>query len=355
MNFSPAHAPETILARWLWLVLGMVLVMVGLGGVTRLTGSGLSIVEWNVLVGTLPPLNAQDWAELYAKYQTSPEYLKINAGMSLDQFKDIFWLEYIHRLWGRLMGVVILVPLVLAWRHQSLRGHVPKILGVIALGGLQGAAGWFMVKSGLVEDPHVSPYRLMLHLLLALLIVAFLAQMALSLSPEAKNQKNVQHTPLMSLTLSLATVTIAYGALVAGFKAGLIYNTFPLMGEAWIPAEILDHQPWWRNFIDNPTTIQFIHRCLAITTFSLCWLVALRDLDKPSHRVALIGVSTAQLLLGIFTLLHQVPVALAASHQLGAFALWLTLWGLYLKALPTPQRAYASPDVSASRVSVRSA
>ncbi|MFN7710397.1 MAG: COX15/CtaA family protein [Holosporales bacterium] len=326
---------EAQLARWLWIVLGMVLIMVALGGVTRLTGSGLSIVEWNVLVGTLPPLTAADWADLYAKYQASPEFNKINFGMSLEEFKGIFWLEYLHRLWGRAMGVVMLVPLWLSWRSPNLRRHVPKMIGVLALGGLQGAAGWFMVKSGLVDTPHVSPYRLMLHLLLALVIVATLSHMALSLGRNNTKQAGMPRTPLMAATLVLATITIAYGAMVAGFKAGLMYNTFPLMGNDWIPAEVLHYEPLWRNMFENPATLQLIHRWLAMTTVALSLIWAVTTLKSaPWWGYAVMGMALLQMTLGILTLIYGVPTALAASHQMGAFILWLLLWAVYVRAKP---------------------
>lgn len=313
----------------------MILVMVIIGGVTRLTGSGLSMVEWKPITGLLPPLTASDWILEFTKYQQSPEFQKINFGMTLAEFQSIFWLEYIHRLWGRLLGAVLLIPTILMIFKKQHRKLCPFLTLLWILGASQGLMGWFMVKSGLIHDPHVSPYRLAAHLILgfaifgvALWMIFLLYQNKLRLERIGFSQKTFQ--ALMKFTclaLFFVLLTALFGALVAGFKAGLIYNTFPLMGGNIIPHEFLSQSPWWKDFIENPVSIQFLHRILASCTAFLCvWIwVYQRNLPIPSslsHAYA--GVAIAALLqfsLGILTLLFIVPISLASLHQGFAFIL----------------------------------
>lgn len=308
----------------------LIFVMVALGGMTRLTGSGLSMVEWDPVSGVLPPLVHKDWALLFENYQHSPEYLKVNRGMTLEGFKNIFWLEYIHRLWGRLMGIYFLLPLFLAWRKPFLRRfYFPFLLAIWILGGLQGGVGWMMVKSGLIDTPHVSPYGLAAHLLLALLAYAMTLSAAIRLYPK----KQVQPVTLSAIPwiLCLFILTSLYGALVAGHKAGLLYNTFPLMGDRWMPEEAWFYKPWFLNFFVNPATVQWVHRLLAVT-FMIAILIMIRNAwSKPLtsfQRQGLLATgffAIVQISIGIATLLYQAPTFLALFHQTGALVLFSAL------------------------------
>lgn len=310
--------------------------MVVLGGVTRLTGSGLSIVEWKPVTGILPPLTAEAWDEAFDDYSHSPEFKQVNAHMDVHDFKRIFWLEYLHRLLGRMIGIVFLVPFaVFLWKGHIRKREWPKYSLMFVLGGLQGLLGWYMVKSGLVDNPHVSQYRLVAHLVAAFIIYAYMFWVALSLLSPANESK--QRHPWFSRTLALTamiSVTIISGGFVAGLKAGKIYNTFPMMGDHWLPPGMLALQPAWRNFFDNLATVQFDHRVLAITTFLLVvayWAAARRaPLDNRVRKGvnALLHTAVLQVALGISTLLLFVPTFLAAAHQ--AVAMLLFTVALYL-------------------------
>ena len=301
--------------------------MVVLGGVTRLTGSGLSMVEWEPLMGVLPPMNETEWQVVYEKYKQSPEYQKINIGMDLEGFKGIFWLEYLHRVLGRLIGMVFLLPfLFFIVTHKIEKKLVPKLVIMFALGALQGLLGWFMVKSGLVDIPHVSHYRLTAHLMLAVFIYGYILWTALSLlsSPSSGPEAFGLLRRLTYALTGVVVITLASGGFVAGLKAGLAYNTFPLMDGRWIPEGIFNLEPWPVNFFENTATVQFDHRLLAILVFISIlglWLIA-RRYRLPSHlRYAmhtLLVVGVIQVALGVFTLLLYVPVPLAAVHQAGA-------------------------------------
>jgi cytochrome c oxidase assembly protein subunit 15 len=311
----------------------MIFAMVILGGVTRLTGSGLSMVEWDPIFGVVPPLDQQAWEEVFAKYQQSPEYRKINIGMDLGGFKSIYWFEFSHRILGRSIGAVFLIPfLYFMFRRKLAASLVPRLGFAFVLGGLQGLLGWYMVKSGLIDNPHVSQYRLTAHLSLALLIYAYLLWILYDLLFKQR-QPSVNPAGLKTAAkflLGLAAVTIVSGGFVAGLKAGHAYNTFPKMGDQWLPPAGWMLQPGWRNLFENIATVQFDHRVLATLTFSsilLFWLTALRLRPTPSARVAihlLMLMAAIQVTLGISTLLLHVPVALAATHQAGALVL-LTL------------------------------
>jgi cytochrome c oxidase assembly protein subunit 15 len=330
-----ANPKDRVVATWLLTVCALVFCMVVLGGVTRLTGSGLSMVDWRPVVGWLPPLSEADWQRSFEMYQLSPEFRKVNSHMDLGDYKGIFWLEYLHRLLGRIIGLAFLVPFVVfAVAGYVRRDQWPRYVAMFVLGGLQGVLGWYMVKSGLVDNPHVSQYRLTAHLVAAFLIYAYMFWVALSLLYPAGD--GVRH-PLFRRTswlLALISVTIVSGGFVAGLRAGRIYNTFPLMGDSLLPQGLLALDPVWRNFFDNATTAQFDHRVLAITTFALIliyWYAARRtDLPARSRRAvtALASVATLQVAIGIATLLLAVPVALGALHQ-GVALLLLTVT-LYL-------------------------
>ncbi|NNC77434.1 MAG: heme A synthase [Woeseiaceae bacterium] len=313
---------------WLLVCCALVFLMVVLGGVTRLTGSGLSMVDWRPVTGILPPLSADAWQRTFEMYQASPEYQKVNAHMDVDDFKGIFWLEYLHRLLGRLVGIVFFVPFVVfAARGVITPREWPKYLLMFALGGAQGLLGWYMVKSGLVDNPNVSQYRLTAHLALALLIYSYMLWVAMSLL--YRRQSDTRH-PWFAKSTALAaliSVTILSGGFVAGLKAGKIFNTFPKMGDYWIPPGVTALEPKWRNFFDNPALVQFDHRVLAITTLIACiacWLGIRRTNTSLRTQKAvnflLIAVAL-QASLGIATLLLHVPLVLAASHQAIAMVL----------------------------------
>ncbi len=321
-------ATDRAVAHWLLICCGLVFAMVVLGGVTRLTGSGLSMVDWRPVTGILPPLTADEWQRVFEMYQETPEFQKKNSHMDVAEFKGIFWLEYLHRLLGRLIGVVFLVPFV----YFLWRGHIgvrewPKYLLMFVLGGMQGVLGWYMVKSGLVDNPAVSQYRLTAHLMSAFLIYAFMLWVALSLLYPATERRHAWFGKTVALTV-LITITIVSGGFVAGLKAGKIYNTFPMMGEQWLPPGMFALQPAWRNFFDNMVTVQFDHRVLAITTFMIIVLfwIGIRKAELPSRIAkgvnALLHTAALQVALGIATLLLVVPIPLAAAHQAVAMLLF---------------------------------
>ena len=323
-------------ARWLLVCCGLVFAMVVLGGFTRLTGSGLSMVDWRPLMGALPPLSETDWQRIFEMYQDSPQYQKVNSSFSLFQFKEIFWLEYLHRLLGRIIGIVFLVPFVFFLvKGYIRRDEWLKYLLMFALGGMQGLLGWYMVKSGLVDVPQVSQYRLTAHLLAAFAIYAYMFWVAMSLLfPAGKDSKKHAWYARTLALFALVTVTIISGGFVAGLKAGKIYNTFPMMGEHWIPPGILAIEPAWRNFFENMTTVQFDHRVLAITTFVVVLIYwfkarssALPGRARPAVN-ALLHTAILQVALGISTVLLAVPVFLGAAHQ--AVAMLLFTVTLYL-------------------------
>lgn len=309
------------IAQWLLFCALAIFVMIILGGVTRLTESGLSIVEWKPVIGTLPPMNNLEWTREFEQYKQFPEYQKVNKGMSLDDFKTIFYFEYSHRLLGRLIGVIFLIPFLFFWFSKRIKpGLGIPLLGLFILGGLQGALGWFMVKSGLVDNPRVSQYRLAAHLGLAVIIYAYMLWLALSLL-----QTRDRHPTVFSKrTLGLCAVIffmIITGAFVAGTRAGLAYPTWPLMGDSFIPANLYATTPFWLAAFEDITTIQFNHRILAyIITIIIAWLGFVLWRSNPSQQVklAILLLCSALIMqvgLGIATLLNHVPVALAASHQ----------------------------------------
>jgi cytochrome c oxidase assembly protein subunit 15 len=310
--------------------------MVVLGGFTRLTGSGLSIVDWRPLMGALPPLSEEAWQRIFEMYQSSPQFQKVNSAFGLAEFKEIFWLEYLHRLLGRIIGIVFLVPFVFfVIKGYVRRDEWPKYLLMFVLGGMQGLLGWYMVKSGLVDVPQVSQYRLTAHLLAAFAIYAYMFWIAMSLlfPANAGATKHAWYGRTLAL-LVLVTVTIISGGFVAGLKAGKIYNTFPMMGDYWVPPGLLALEPAWRNFFDNMATVQFDHRVLAVSTFVLIvayWLSARRT-ELPGRARpavnALLHTAILQVALGISTLLLAVPVLLGAAHQ--AVAMLLFTVTLYL-------------------------
>jgi len=332
---TPSALPSSAraVAIWLFVCCALVFAMVVVGGVTRLTHSGLSITEWQPIVGSLPPLADTQWQEAFAKYQLTPEYQQLNKGMSLDAFKGIFWREYFHRLLGRAIGVVFLVPLLwFSVRRKIPAGIAIKLFGIFVLGALQGAMGWYMVASGLVDDPRVSHLRLTAHLGLALVIFAAMFWTGLSLIRARPLRDEPRLKSLRRFAGALAALILLMalsGGLVAGLRAGFAYNTFPLMNGDIVPPEIMMLEPWYKNFFYNMATVQFDHRliawALAIAIPLFSWQVR-TSIDVPrSARVGttvLLIMLIVQVGLGIATLLLLVPLPLAAAHQAGAVLLF---------------------------------
>lgn len=324
------------LASWLVVCAAVILSMILLGGVTRLTGSGLSIVEWAPVSGVLPPLNEQEWQQTFDKYKQFPEYQKVNSGMSLPEFKRIFLYEYAHRLLGRLIGVLFLVPFLAFYFSRRIKpGLTPKLVVMFILGGLQGLLGWYMVKSGLVDNPNVSQYRLTAHLGTAVIIYGYIIWVAFSLfySPERDRQYGQPNYRRFAVVLTgLVFLMILSGGFVAGTDAGYAYPTFPLMGNSFIPPGIYGTEPFWLAIFEDITTIQFNHRMFAyllivvIISFAVS---ALKHGDiRPEARVGvklMLIMLVVQVTLGISTLLLHMPVPLAAAHQGGAILLFTSV------------------------------
>lgn len=324
---------------WLLFTAAMIFAMAVIGAITRLTESGLSIMEWAPISGALPPLSQEEWERLFTLYKTIPEYQLVNQGMTLADFKEIFWWEWVHRLWGRLIGLVYAVPLVIfALRGRIDRERLPHLLIVLALGALQGFMGWYMVASGFAERDDVSQYRLALHLGLALFIYAYVLWMAFSFlrpMPEGSAEGGGLKALLVLLALLIAA-TLVSGAFVAGLNAGFIYNTFPLMGDRLAPPEYAELSPFWLNFFENTAAVQFNHRVLAVATVlaAIGLFLASRSSEiAPAARAgfSLIALAAlAQFALGVATLLMVVPVWMGALHQAGALLLLTaTVWALY--------------------------
>jgi cytochrome c oxidase assembly protein subunit 15 len=308
---------------WLFAVAAMVAVMVLVGGATRLTESGLSITEWNPVTGVLPPLSSEAWEAEFAKYQQIPQYEQINRGMSLDQFKTIFFWEWGHRLLGRVIGFVFLLPLIFFWWRGYLpKSLAPKLAVLFVLGGLQGAIGWWMVTSGLADRVSVAPYRLAVHLTFAFFLYAALIWTARSLSPPRDGTVPRGVRIGAWAVMIVAFVQVFLGAIVAGLDAGMSFTTWPLMDGHFIPAldSLTAMEPVWRNLFENPMTSQFVHRMTAYTLLIVAILHALqaRGTSLRKSAVVLAVLVLVQAMLGILTLIHQVPIPLALAHQLGA-------------------------------------
>jgi cytochrome c oxidase assembly protein subunit 15 len=317
------HADRRAIAAWLLLCALLVFAIVLVGGVTRLTRSGLSIVEWQPIAGVLPPLSPADWQSLFDRYRETPEFRLVNKEMTLEGFKSIFWWEYIHRLIARGIGLVFLLPLLWFQFTKRLDRRLAwSLWGIFALGAAQGAMGWLMVKSGLVDDPRVDHFRLAAHLGLALAIFSAELWLALQLlAPNPSRERRALALPIVVFAMALS------GALVAGLRAGYSYNTFPLMNGHLVPPGILLLEPWWQNLSTNMATVQFVHRSffwLLVAAVPLAWW---RYRDRPAAH-ALAGMFLVQGALGITTLLLRVPIGFGAAHQGGAVlllgtALWL--------------------------------
>jgi heme a synthase len=318
---------------WLLAVAALVFLMIVVGGATRLTGSGLSITEWKPLLGAIPPLSEADWATAFGKYKTIPQYTKLNAGMSLAEFKTIFWWEWGHRFLGRIIGLAFAGPLLwFVLRRRMPAGLLPKLVGLLALGGLQAAIGWYMVSSGLVDRVDVSQYRLALHLGTAFAIFGGLIWVAFTLS-RTRQEIHLQTVTTgqrlaANLLLAVVSLQVVLGALVAGLKAGLTYNTWPLMDGRLIPNGLGTLQPLYLNLFENITTVQFNHRLVAYIVAAAViahGISLIRSADDPQLRSSaslLIAAVVAQVVLGIWTLLAVVPLWLGVVHQAGAAVLF---------------------------------
>jgi len=315
------------IAYWLFFCAAVIFGMILLGGVTRLTNSGLSMVDWKPLMGIVPPLSEADWQHMFFKYQQFPEYQKINMGMSLDAFKSIFMYEYLHRVLGRLIGVIFILPFLFFYFTKRIKaGLTPKLLIMLLGGGFQGLLGWYMVKSGLVDKPDVSQYRLTAHLGAAVLIYSFILWTAFGLVSPKSSQPSQLKTFAYRLS-GLIFLMILSGGLVAGTKAGYAYPTWPLMGDSFIPAGLYSMSPGWLAAFEDMTTIQFNHRIFAYVIVALILTFAAKALKSDIQGPAKIGLFfmlgflVLQVTLGISTLIFYVPVPVAAAHQVGAVAL----------------------------------
>jgi cytochrome c oxidase assembly protein subunit 15 len=320
LQVAPLHAVRW----WLIMVAALIAMMVLVGGATRLTESGLSIVEWKPVSGALPPLSQQQWTDAFEAYKTIPQYRELNAGMSLHEFKTIFWWEWSHRLLGRVIGGVYLLPFLWFLRRGVLNAELKRRLWIIfGLGALQGAVGWWMVASGLSQRVEVSHYRLATHLVLALLIFAGIVWTLRRLADATPMPASFRLRITGIVLLVLTFVQLYLGALVAGLRAGRVYNTWPEIDGALVPsaARLLFEEPWWRNLFDNALAVQFEHRMTAYALFALAVLHAIDAVrSRPATAtvngaLALAAAITVQATLGILTLLYQVPIALGLAHQ----------------------------------------
>ena len=324
---NPQGQHDRQIAYWLFFCAAVIFGMILLGGITRLTSSGLSMVDWKPIMGVIPPMTQTDWQEMFLKYQQFPEYQKINVGMSLEDFKPIFMYEYLHRVLGRLIGVIFIVPFLFFYFSRRIKtGLTPKLVIMLIGGGCQGLLGWYMVKSGLVDNPHVSQYRLTAHLGAAVLIYGFILWTAFGLVLTAR----AQPVELQRFSIGLSALIylmILSGGLVAGTHAGNAYSTWPLMGDSFVPAGLYAMTPAWLSAFEDITTIQFNHRMFAYLIVALVVAFAIRAFRfgivgrLKVGIFCLIGLLGMQVTLGISTLIFYVPIPVAAAHQVGAVAL----------------------------------
>ncbi len=351
MTAVPAHqlSRDRAVRWWLVSIAVLIAIMVLVGGATRLTESGLSIVEWKPVTGTLPPLNGEQWTQAFEAYKTIPQYRELNAGMSLAEFKTIFWWEWSHRLLGRAIGIAYLLPFLwFLWRSVLSAELRRRLWLIFGLGALQGAVGWWMVASGLSQRVEVSQYRLATHLVLALLIFAGIVWTLCRLTDRSPVVASTRLKLTGVVLVVLTFVQLYLGALVAGLRAGRIYNTWPQIDGAFFPsaAHLFFETPWWRNLFDNTLTVQFEHRIIAYALFALAVLHALDVVRSRAGAAAVKGafwlaaVVTLQATLGILTLLNEVPIDLALAHQAAAIAV-LTLAVLQAERLAARQAEQA--------------
>jgi cytochrome c oxidase assembly protein subunit 15 len=338
---APArHAPHARALRiWLGALAALIVAMILVGGATRLTDSGLSITEWKPIVGVMPPLSESDWNEAFASYQTIPEYTELKRGMSLEEFKTIYWWEWAHRFLGRLIGFAFFIPFAAFWIAGYIpRALLPKLLGLFVLGGLQGALGWYMVKSGLTLRTDVSQYRLAAHFGVALVILGYTLWLLFGLGAGTRDRSAA---PIAGVVLALIVTQMLAGALVAGTDAGMGYNTWPLIDGAFVPPGLGEASPWYLNLFENPLTVQFEHRMLGYAVVlaalgQLAWL-ALKGAAQPliGSAFTLALFALLQAALGVWTLLLSVPIALGLAHQAGAIAVFaVALYHFWLARHP---------------------
>jgi cytochrome c oxidase assembly protein subunit 15 len=329
-------APLSV-ALWLFVCAGMVVAMMIIGAITRLTESGLSMVEWRPLIGAWPPTSEPEWQRVFALYRQTSQYQLANSGMTLPEFQTIFWWEFIHRFWGRLIGVVFAVPFVVFLIFKKIpRAMNPHLVGLFLLGGLQGVIGWWMVKSGFVDRTDVSQYRLTVHLGMAFGILGYLLWLAFEIVTPRRAPAPEAPRHFACFTLAVIAMTVLAGGLTAGLNAGLTYNTWPLMEGAIVPEGVLELAPWWLNGFENIAAVQFDHRVLAYASV-ICsvwlWLLVRRAWTSPLARLAagaLAAMAVVQVILGVSTLLLVVPPPLAVLHQAGAAALFtLAVWTVH--------------------------
>ena len=339
---------RALVRAWLIVVIMMIVAMVVVGGATRLTHSGLSITTWQPIHGVIPPLNQAQWQEEFAKYQQIPEYQQLNKGMTLDEFKGIFWWEWSHRLLGRLIGAVVLLPLIFFWATGRIEPRLkPRLVALFLLGGLQGAIGWWMVKSGLSVRTDVSQYRLATHLTFAAMILAYTVWLSRGLAPSPLSGTRRRLRGIAGLLVGLTFLQIFLGGLVAGLDAGLTYNTWPLMDGTLVPSGLFHLSPWWRNVFESVLTVQFDHRLGAYLLFAVAWAHAFQARGTPYVRSAL-GLAllvTLQAALGITTLLLVVPLDVALTHQFGAMVVLIAAV-IHLRRM-WPAVPVAAPPVAA--------
>ena len=329
---SKAERARGAVAAWLFASAFMVAAMIVIGGITRLTESGLSMVEWRPLIGWIPPIGDAEWQRVFDLYRQTPEYRAVNFWMGIDDFKTIFFWEYVHRVWGRLIGLVYAVPLFLLLATGRIeRSMMPRLFLLLFLGGLQGAIGWWMVTSGLVDEARVSPYRLAVHLSMAFLILGLLLWTALELIARPASGTRAQRVGA-SHVLAAISITIVLGAFVAGTDAGFAYNTFPLMDGQLVPPGYWNPELGWRTVVEHVPAVQFHHRWIAVLTALLTLAFVVRAYpsaaDGARLPLTLLAVAVAgQIALGIMTLLSGVPVWLGALHQFGAVVLFsIAVW-----------------------------
>jgi cytochrome c oxidase assembly protein subunit 15 len=340
-QYNPLYnGRDRLVSLWLCVVCAAIICMIFIGGLTRLTHSGLSITEWNPVSGILPPLNETDWQNEFDKYKESPEYLSYNLGMSLSDFKPLYLIEFTHRIAGRITGLIYIIPLIFFLITKRIRGMEIAIHALVTgLFALQGVMGWYMVKSGLLSSPHVSHYRLAMHLSLAIIMYGILFWQLMKnsfdilLMPDRQKIRPVKI--LLIASLAVLFIQIIFGAFVAGLNAGLVYNTFPYMGDSFIPHEIY-FTPISTKSFEEPVFVQFLHRttayALGILLITTCFYLYKMNNIKLNKCAASIFCSFAlQLLAGIITLIYALPITVALIHQLGAVLLLSTvLWGLFL-------------------------
>ena len=345
-----ARAADRAVGLWLLICAALVFVMIGIGGITRLTESGLSMVEWRPLIGILPPFSASEWQRIFDLYHQTSEYQMRNFGMSLSEFQKIFWWEYIHRLWGRGIGLAFVIPLMIFSYRRRLRSwQIPHFLLLLGLGGFQGWLGWWMVQSGFVNRTDVSQYRLVAHLAMALLILGYLVRLGMMIwqgrsSNNITNivnpyEKSLKISPPFSISLlvwglvALVGLTLLSGGFVAGLDGGLIYNSFPTMNGNWVPEDYWGRSSIWLNGFENPAAAQFHHRIFALVTLVMICVAAWwlkRHSVKTSQSLRQIiylaaGIAILQTVLGITVVIMQVPLMIGALHQIGGLFLLLTL------------------------------